>query len=123
MVAVRNLTRQRTPRFKFATIAEAILGKKYELSLVLCGNSLSRGLNKKYRDKDKPANVLSFPLTKTSGEIFIGLAVVVREAKRDHVSIRERVGMLFIHGCCHLKGLSHGRTMDTIEQALTKRFL
>jgi ssRNA-specific RNase YbeY (16S rRNA maturation enzyme) len=76
-------------------IKEAILGKKYELSLVICGNALSHTLNLQYRGKDKPTNVLAFPLSKNSGEIFIN------RMHLDGFSLEE----LFIHALLHLKGM------------------
>jgi ssRNA-specific RNase YbeY (16S rRNA maturation enzyme) len=88
-------------------VAEHILGPSYELSLVFCGNALSRKLNASYRGKDYPTNVLSFPLSKSSGEIFINLS------KLGPFS----VPALFIHGCFHLKGMEHGRTMEKAEKA------
>jgi probable rRNA maturation factor len=90
-----------------------VLGKNYELSLVLCGNILSHKLNLNYRGKDKPTNILSFPLTKSSGEIFINLS------KLGVYSILE----LFIHGLLHLKGMEHGYTMEQAEKSLLQKFL
>lgn len=82
------------------------MGEKYELSLVFCGPALSKRLNKTYRDKDHATNVLSFPISKTSGEIFIDLATL------KGFSVKH----LFIHGCLHLKGMEHGAKMEKLEQ-------
>jgi len=98
---------------KFKKIKDEILGKKYELSLVFCGNALSRKLNRIYRGKDKPTNVLSFPLSKNSGEIFINLSKI-GEFSPAH---------LFIHGCLHLKGMRHGSKMEKVEKQLLKKWL
>ena len=84
------------------------MGKGYELSLVFCGNSLSRKLNRVYRGKDRPTNVLSFPLSKNSGEIFINLSGL------GAFGVLE----LFIHGLLHLKGMAHGRKMEQAEKKL-----
>ena len=84
------------------------MGEKYELSLVFCGNFLSRRLNRVYRGKDKVANVLSFPLSAHSGEIFINLT----NPKPFGVA------HLFIHGLLHLKGMQHGDTMEETEQKI-----
>jgi len=64
------------------TIKESILGKKYELSLVFIGDKLSKKLNKNYRQKDYGANILSFPLDKNSGEIFINIPNSKKECKK-----------------------------------------
>ncbi|OHA91192.1 MAG: rRNA maturation RNase YbeY [Candidatus Zambryskibacteria bacterium RIFCSPHIGHO2_01_FULL_49_18] len=104
--SISNKTRKKIPRATFEKIKDGILGKRYELSLVFCGNSLSRKLNLKFRGKDKPANILSFPLSKNSGEIFINLSKL-GEFSPLH---------LFIHGLLHLKGMPHGARMNRVEK-------
>lgn len=89
-----------------------MLGKNYDLSLVFCGDTLSRRLNRSLRGKDKPTNVLSFSLSESSGEIFINLS------KTKEYSVPE----LFIHGLLHLKGMAHGRTMEEAEIKFLKKF-
>ena len=101
---------------------EAVLGKRYELSLVFIGTTRSRKLTKTYRKKDKVSNVLSFPIDKDSGEIFITPEIAKREAKRFGKTPRQQMGFLFIHGLLHLKGYSHGSKMESKEKALSRRF-
>lgn len=113
MFSISNTTRARIPRIPFKLIKEEVLGKEYELSLVFIGEKRSQTLNKKFRGKDKPTNVLSFPLSKTFGEIFI----------TPSVSEPFGIGKLFIHGLLHLKGMSHGRTMDKTESKLVHQYL
>jgi len=91
--------------------------------VVFCGKTLSQKLNRIYRGKNKPTNVLSFPLGKTSGEIVIDLKTARIEAPKFGESFQSFVGYLFIHGLLHLKGLPHGRTMETKEQKIRKMFL
>jgi len=100
------------PRVPFLKIKERVLGKNYDLSLVFCGDKLSQKLNRTYRQKDYSTNVLSFPISKNSGEIFINL----RRLKGFSVS------HLFIHGLLHLKGMQHGDRMETREKTLLKAF-
>ncbi|MFA5022835.1 MAG: rRNA maturation RNAse YbeY [Candidatus Paceibacterota bacterium] len=107
-LAIANLTKKQVSDLFFAKYKKKILGEKYELSLVFCGSALARQLNKERRGKDKIANILSFPLTKNSGEIFIKLPLT--DFSAEH---------LFIHGLLHLAGLTHGSKMETEE----KRFL
>jgi rRNA maturation RNase YbeY len=95
-----------------AKVKDAILGSEYELSLVICGNALSHKLNKQYRGKDKPTNVLAFPLSETSGEIFIN------KMHLDGFSMLE----LLIHGLLHLKGMEHGAKMESEEKRYLKLF-
>ena len=105
-----------SPVLPFARIARKLLGTHYYLSLVICGDELAKRVNKQYRKKSYSPNVLSFPLGKNEGEIFLNVRAGAREAKKFGVPLQERIALLFIHGCLHLKGLRHGRTMDTTEQ-------
>lgn len=106
----------------YEKIANAVLGKNFELSLVVCGDSLARRMNREYRRKNYRPNVLSFPLTKNEGEIFLNVRTAAREARRFKVPLRDRLAFLFVHGCFHLKGLQHGRIMETQEQRILRAF-
>ncbi|MEK7585364.1 MAG: rRNA maturation RNAse YbeY [Patescibacteria group bacterium] len=110
--ALRNLTKQATPRIPFERMARRALGTNYDLSVVLVGNSRSRTLNRHYRGKDKAANVLSFPIDRHTGELFLNLG---RRSTR-------RLAFLFIHGLLHLKGLDHGSKMESLESQLVNYF-
>ncbi|QQG37755.1 MAG: rRNA maturation RNase YbeY [Candidatus Kaiserbacteria bacterium] len=109
-------------RLPFEKIAAAILGSTYELSLVVCGDQLATRMNRQYRKKTYSPNVLSFPIEKRSGEIFLNLACAKREAAAYGVPLRSRLALLFVHGCFHLKGLSHGKKMESLERATLRRF-
>lgn len=115
-------TRKVFPELPFRKIKEKALGKSYDLSLVICGDSLARAINKKYRKKAYAANVLSFPLSRRGGEIFLNAAAAAREAKQFGTTERKRLALLFVHGLLHLKGLHHGRTMEEREQKLLRAF-
>jgi len=85
-------------------LANAALPKGYELSLVICADDLSKKLNKAYRSKDKPANVLSFPITPSSGEIFLNVRLATREARSFGRSGKAHIRALLVHGLLHLLG-------------------
>lgn len=102
----------------FKYLKNKVLGKHFELSIVLTDSKLSRKLNKTYRKKNKPANVLSFPLSKESGEIFIDLVTAKKEAPIYGLPYKEFIISLFIHGLLHLKGMKHGDTMERTEKKL-----
>lgn len=114
--SVSNTTRGKVPSLPFESIKNTVLGKNYELSLVFCGNKLSKRLNKTYREKDKATNILSFPISNPpaggTGEIFINLSHLKGFS----------IGHLFIHGLYHLKGFDHGDTMERAEKILRKKF-
>lgn len=92
----------------FRKIKNKILGSQYELSLVFTADPLIKRLNRTYRGVDKPTNVLAFPLSPTSGEIFIN------PSRAKPFSAKQ----LFIHACLHLKGMGHGDTMERAEKKL-----
>jgi rRNA maturation RNase YbeY len=120
--SIKNMTKGRLPSLPFSDIKNAVLGQEYELSLVFAPSSLSHKLNKTYRDKDKPTNVLSFPLSKNSGEIFIDTTKAKTEAVKFNRNFKNYIGLLFIHGLFHLKGLDHGSTMDKEEEKIRALF-
>jgi len=99
-----------------------ILGESYELSLVFVGDKKSRALNFAYRQKTYIPNVLSFPLDKTSGEIYINPHRARIEAKKFGMSVRGFTGYLFIHGLLHLEGHDHGDTMEKVEARYKNRY-
>jgi probable rRNA maturation factor len=110
------------PRVPFAEMAKSILGPHYQLSVVICADDLSRRLNAEYRQKTYIPNVLSFPLSKTEGEIFLNIRKAAREAKELGVTPRNRIALLFVHGCYHLKGLDHGDAMERREDETLRAF-
>lgn len=103
-------------------MAHAVLGSKYELSLVVCGDTLAQRMNRQYRKKSYRPNVLSFPLEKGSGEIFLNLRKTEREAAQYGVSVRDRFALLYVHALWHLKGLDHSDAMEKRERDTLKRF-
>jgi ssRNA-specific RNase YbeY (16S rRNA maturation enzyme) len=125
MFQITNLTKQHPPAGgPWEKIKEKVLGKKYELSLVLAGNALMKKLNLKYPPrvgertqieagwrKNKIAAVLSFPLSKNQGEILINLS------QKKHSPV-----FLFIHALLHLKGLEHNAKMEEQEKELMERY-
>jgi len=108
---------------RLTTIKQQVLGSTYELSLVLIGNTRAQTLNNMYRKKNKPTNVLSFPLSNTEGEIFINVPLAQKEARTARRSLSKHITYLFIHGVLHLKGCRHGATMEAEEQRLSSKFL
>ena len=119
---IKNTTKGKLPRLPFAKIAEAVLGKEYEGSLVVVSSRKSRELNRTYRGKDSPTNILSFPLDETEGEIFLDLKKAREDAPLFDRSYTNFVGFLFIHALLHLKGYDHGPKMETQEKKICKIF-
>lgn len=122
MLTLSATAKGRPPKIPFSEIAKNVLGFEYALSLVFCGDYLSRRLNRAYLKKDRPTNILSFPLNKKEGELFLNLAKARREAKLVGLSLTVWVAYLFIHGMLHLKGFEHGSTMEEAERKTLLRF-
>jgi probable rRNA maturation factor len=111
-VSIQNTTKGRLPSLPFVQMKNEILGTGYELSVVFVGEQKIRTLNRTYREKDKPTDILSFPLTETSGEIFICITQARKKAPAHSRTPQNYLAFLFIHGLLHLKGLDHGSRME-----------
>jgi len=106
----------------FSALKNSVLGKDYDLSFSFISANKMRELNKKYRGKDYATDILSFPLEKNAGEIFI-CKTAARPKSRDFGrTLPNYIAFLFIHGLCHLKGMTHGATMERQEQKIRKQF-
>ena len=121
-VSVSHTTKNKPPRLQFEEITEKIAGKRYELSVVFVGEKRAQALNIQYRNKDYIPNVLSFPLSETSGEIYICPTIAKREAKNFNLSPKGYMSFLLIHGLLHLKGHDHGDTMERLERKYMRAF-
>ncbi len=122
MFTIHKTIKGRPPILPFLKIKEAVLGKKYNLELIYIGSTRSKTLNEKYRGKKKPANILSFPISKDMGEIFIDLNEIKKTATKYGENYRTFTGLLFIHGMLHLKGFAHGSRMEGEEIKIRKKF-
>ncbi len=77
-----------------------------ELSIVIMGEAKMRELNKKYRQKDKATDVLSFQYG-NSGEVAICLKEVKKNAKKFKSTLNKELTRVLIHGILHVLGYSH----------------
>ncbi|RED51498.1 putative rRNA maturation factor [Aestuariispira insulae] len=93
-------------------------GREAELSLVLSDDASVQELNREWRGKDKPTNVLSFPaddedeaplpgMPRMLGDIVLALETVSREAREQNKSFDHHLTHLVIHGLLHLIGYDH----------------
>ena len=92
-----------------------------ELSVRLAGDEEVRGLNAHWRGKDKPTNVLSFPMAEAYeleaadedgpaimlGDIILAHGVCAAEAAEKGVSVTDHATHLVVHGTLHLLGYDH----------------
>jgi rRNA maturation RNase YbeY len=102
-----SITRETTgklPACHFCISEMRFSGKDYELSLVFIGRAKAIQMHKDWKSKNDPVNILSFPLSKKKGEIFISLEKARSECKHFDRAYENYLAFLFIHGCVHLKG-------------------
>lgn len=81
-----------------------------ELSIVLSDDAQVQALNRDYRNKDRPTNVLSFPMppeTGLMGDIVFALETLTREARDQSKPFAAHFTHLLIHGLFHLQGFDH----------------
>ncbi len=117
-----NKTKTKLPSLAFVDMKNYALGPDYELSLVFVTEKEMHEINLKTRQKDKPTNILSFPLDEHSGEIFICPDYAFKEAADFERTPENYLAFLFIHGLIHLKGLDHGSKMENEELKVRKQF-
>ena len=110
------------PRVPFLALKEKILGKKYELSITFLPPRQAQALNIAHRGKDYIPNTLSFPLTKTSGEIILCKSILRKQCSEFEMSYEQFLVYILIHSMLHLKGYEHGSTMERKEALYKKRF-
>lgn len=119
--SLQNKARHPTPRMSFLKTTTLVLGKDYSLSLVFIPPRMMRDLNKAYRNKNTATDILSFPLSKTTGEMFICMDEVKKRSGSFEMNKDEYLGYLFIHGLVHLKGHDHGKKMDALEKKICEK--
>ena len=79
-----------------------------EVSAVLSGDPFIRDLNRQYRGKDSPTNVLSFPQDlPLMGDLVFAYETIMREAGEQDKSFDDHFLHLVIHGSLHLLGYDH----------------
>tara|TARA_B100000214_G_scaffold301779_1_gene232285 strand:- start:1660 stop:2124 length:465 start_codon:yes stop_codon:yes gene_type:complete len=92
-----------------------------KVDISFCTKNQIRALNKKFRNKNQPTNVLSFPDIKFHGvrrdcigEIIISMDVVKEEAQKSKKKEIEHLIHLIIHSMLHLLGYKHDKENDAI---------
>jgi len=78
-----------------------------EIKLIEIPTAESRKLNKIYRGKNKPTNVLSFKYSRDYGEILLCPAVIKKEAKSQGNTYKYQFTWMVLHGMIHLAGVHH----------------
>lgn len=105
-----------------------------EVSVLLTGDAVVHDLNRRYRDKDRPTDVLSFPTGALPvpgaplplGDIVLGYGFVAAECTRLGRPLADHLRHLVVHGCLHLLGFDHeaddeAERMEGLESAILGR--
>lgn len=131
-VAVVVLNRQRRQRIDAARLRRVVrnagrtLRASGEVSVVLAGDGLLRRLNRQYRGKDRPTDVLSFPGAggeEGLGDVVISVPTAARNARRQGHTVQRELDILALHGFLHVLGHDHETddgTMDRLEERLRR---
>lgn len=98
-----------------------------EVSVYFCGDRRMRALNRRYRRRDRPTDVLAFPAGGGAllGDIVISVPYAIRQARRNRQRAGAELDRLLLHGYLHLLGYDHetdGGQMDALEARLRRRF-
>jgi len=111
-----------------------------EISIKFTGDEEVHALNREWRGKDKPTNVLSFPMVEPElvgqllaapqgelllGDIVLARGVCAREAEEKGISVEDHAAHLVVHGTLHLLGYDHEQDEGEAEhmEAVERRAL
>lgn len=105
----------------FLREARALTGLYGEVGVLLTGDDAVRELNRQFRRKDKPTDVLSFPAAENAagiaGDLVISLETALRQAAERSHSLETEIKVLLLHGLLHLAGYDH----ETDEGQMQRR--
>jgi probable rRNA maturation factor len=123
-VAVLYATRKPwvPPRKQIARWARAALGQRrgaWTLGVRVVGRAESRRVNRRFRHRDRPTNVLSFSALlreadgrRLLGDLLVCAPVIASEAREQRKSRAAHWAHMIVHGTLHLKGYDHERSAD-----------
>lgn len=101
-----------------------------ELCVLFADDAALQELNATFRNKNRPTNVLSFPVADRSGnrlgDIALGRETVFREAEEKAIPVNHHISHLVIHGALHLLGYDHqteteAEEMEDLERTALKQ--
>ena len=128
---------------RWARAAHAVAGRapggeratrRAAVCIRVVGAAESRVLNRRFRGKDRPTNVLSFPASRAErelagalGDVVVCAAVVAAEARRQHKAPEAHWAHMIVHGVLHLHGHDHlargeAAAMERLEVEILRGF-
>lgn len=123
MIEINNLTKSEIDEKYLKGVAKKVLKgekkKEMDLSIVFVGEARMRKLNKKYRDKNRATDILSFG--QGLNEIVICLQEVRKNAQRYGSTFKKELVQVLVHGILHLLGCEHEKNEKRAEQMKKKQ--
>lgn len=132
MIEVLNQqNRYRINTGRYSLLLEKLI-EKYgpqdaEVTLAFVNNSVIKKLNRRFRKKDTPTDVLSFPLREKAadgkyylGDIIVSIPQAVKQSRLKNHSLNRELEILTIHGYLHLKGFEHSQGLEKEEKKIQK---
>lgn len=106
--------------------AQASLGTvEGDIVVLLTDDAAVRELNGRFRDKDRPTNVLSFPAPENAfphlGDIVLAYGVCATEAEAQGKTLADHLSHLVVHGVLHLLGRDHEDDAEAEEMEAEER--
>lgn len=103
-------------------------GRGGTLGIRVVGSRESRALNGRWRGRDRPTNVLSFPASpdlrgRELGDLVVCAPVVAREARAQGKRLAAHWAHMVVHGTLHLLGYDHARAADAKRMEGRERVL
>lgn len=116
-----NKLNKKTIQKVYNKLEELLDLSKKDINLILTDDTYIHAINKEYRKKDKPTDVISFayddepfPFLQEQnsmiGDIYISLETAIIQADEFNVTFVQEFTRLFIHGILHLLGFDHERS-------------
>lgn len=107
-------------------IDKKLLNRDGQIDLVLVSDKKIHAINKEYRKKDKPTDVISFAYLEVTefekdhgdvivGDIFISIDTAKRQAKEKGHDLKTELSILFVHGLLHCLGFDHNNDKEEAE--------
>lgn len=112
-----------------ATFAHMGVDEQLDIVVLLADDAEMKSLNKEFRQKNAPTNVLSFPAPDMMhphlGDMALGFETCVREAAEQGKTLKDHLMHLSVHGALHLLGYDHiidaeAEDMESLERNILK---
>ncbi len=110
-------------------VEEAYPDNLFEVSVTICDDSYIHELNREYRGKDKPTDVLSFPMLEFNtpdvmtllGDIIISVDTATKQAEEYGNTLERELCFLAVHSSLHLLGYDHETSEEDERYMISKQ--